>query len=371
MLSFWEKDQFLKYDHIVIGAGIVGLSTAISIKEKNEEARVLVLERGIFPTGASTKNAGFACFGSLSEILADRKTMTDDEVVNLVRLRWEGLKLLRKRLGDANMDYQNHGGYEILQEEELHLLNHLDEINELLFPVFKKPVYFDHSKEIENLGLGKLVRGLVFNPFEAQIHTGKMMKSLISLARRLDIEILTGVEVSDIKEEAEEVLVFTNKPIQFLAGKVAICTNAFSKNLLPELKLDPGRGVVLITKPIEDLKLKGTFHYDEGYYYFRNYQNRILFGGGRNLDLEGEKSTEFQVKDFIVEKLESDLKQFIIPDHSFEIDHIWAGIMAFGPNKQPVVKSYSDRVVLGLRLGGMGVALGSKVGEQLARMMLC
>ena len=67
MLSFWEKDFFIAYDHIVVGSGIVGLSTAIAIKEKQPNSRVLVLERGIFPTGASTKNAGFACFGSLSE----------------------------------------------------------------------------------------------------------------------------------------------------------------------------------------------------------------------------------------------------------------------------------------------------------------
>ena len=29
--------------------------------------------------------------------------------------------------------------------------------------------------------------------------------------------------------------------------------------------------------------LKGAFHYDEGYVYFRNIDNRVLLGGGRNL----------------------------------------------------------------------------------------
>jgi glycine/D-amino acid oxidase-like deaminating enzyme len=63
MLSLWEKQSFLEYDVIVVGAGITGLSTAVSIKEKNPKISVLVVERGILPTGASTKNAGFACFG--------------------------------------------------------------------------------------------------------------------------------------------------------------------------------------------------------------------------------------------------------------------------------------------------------------------
>ena len=37
------------------------------------KSKVLILERGIFPNGASTKNAGFATFGSLSEIISDNK----------------------------------------------------------------------------------------------------------------------------------------------------------------------------------------------------------------------------------------------------------------------------------------------------------
>jgi glycine/D-amino acid oxidase-like deaminating enzyme len=59
--SYWEKKHlFFDYDLIVIGSGIVGLSTAISFKEKNKKAKILILEKGILPNGASLKNAGFA-----------------------------------------------------------------------------------------------------------------------------------------------------------------------------------------------------------------------------------------------------------------------------------------------------------------------
>lgn len=60
MISFWEKRSLVDYNYLVIGGGIVGLSTAISIKEKVPKSSVLVVERGILPSGASTKNAGFA-----------------------------------------------------------------------------------------------------------------------------------------------------------------------------------------------------------------------------------------------------------------------------------------------------------------------
>ncbi|RYZ47414.1 MAG: FAD-binding oxidoreductase, partial [Sphingobacteriales bacterium] len=66
MLSYWEKTSFLHYDHIVIGSGIVGLSTALELRGRFPSSRILVLERGLLPTGASSRNAGFACMGSVT-----------------------------------------------------------------------------------------------------------------------------------------------------------------------------------------------------------------------------------------------------------------------------------------------------------------
>ena len=64
-LSYWEKTSFFDYDVIVIGSGIVGLNAAIHLKKSSPALKISVLESGFLPTGASTKNAGFACFGSI------------------------------------------------------------------------------------------------------------------------------------------------------------------------------------------------------------------------------------------------------------------------------------------------------------------
>ena len=70
--SYWERETWFKdLDLAVIGSGIVGLTTAIYYKQKHPDKKVVVLEKGSLPKGASTKNAGFACFGSVSEILSD------------------------------------------------------------------------------------------------------------------------------------------------------------------------------------------------------------------------------------------------------------------------------------------------------------
>jgi len=65
--SFWEK-YFIAQDTdiTIIGSGIVGLSTAISIRERPPHMALKTFERGSVPYGASTKNAGFSCFSVLS-----------------------------------------------------------------------------------------------------------------------------------------------------------------------------------------------------------------------------------------------------------------------------------------------------------------
>jgi len=62
-LSYWERKNFFEnLDFLIIGAGIVGYSTALHLKKNNANAKILIIERGFLPSGASSKNAGFACF---------------------------------------------------------------------------------------------------------------------------------------------------------------------------------------------------------------------------------------------------------------------------------------------------------------------
>ena len=115
-----------------------------------------------------------------------------------------------------------------------------------------------------------------------------------------------------------------------------------------------------------DLHIKGTFHLDCGYYYFRNIDNRILLGGARNLDFDSEHTTEFSQTERIQNALERLLKDTILADRKFEIDHRWSGIMGVGSQKKPIVKQLSNHVYCGVRMGGMGIAIGSSVGKQVA-----
>ncbi len=372
MLSFWEKENFLHYDLVVLGSGIVGLSTAISFMEKNPGKKILILEKGIFPSGASTKNAGFACYGSAAEIWHDMAQLGLDRALSVVEMRVKGLRKLRKRLGDESTGYEENGGGEIFRKEDVFDPEILPDLNRILFPFFNKNVFELDTKAVQVLGFqAESISSFVWNRVEGQIDTGKMMKSLLSMAREKGIEILTGAEAG-LPEQHHNFweIPLENGPMVFKTERLAICTNAFTPKLFPHWDIKPGRGQVLITKPIENLKFKGIFHFDEGYYYFRNVGNRILFGGGRNLDFEGETTTEMALNPKIQQQLEFYLKTLILPQNTkFEVQDRWAGIMAFGQEKIPIIQNLGNGLVAGVRMNGMGIAMGTEVGEQLAEML--
>ncbi|UOB19297.1 NAD(P)/FAD-dependent oxidoreductase [Abyssalbus ytuae] len=367
-LSYWEIKQWLtKVDFTIVGSGIVGLSCALSLRKKYPKSQILVLEKGVFPQGASTKNAGFACFGSLSELLDDLNSHTEEEIVQLVKKRVAGLILLRKTLGDKEIKYKNYGGYELFMKNDPEFFEACAEnrkrINKLLKPFFGSNV-FKVKKNV--FGFKNILDHYIFNSFEGQIDTGKMMNSLLKKTCKKNIKILNGISVDSYQDNGSSVEIKTNV-FQFKTNKLLIASNGFASTLIDE-DVIPARAQVLITKPIKKLPVKGTFHLEKGFYYFRNTDNRILLGGGRNLDIKGETTTELGQTTLIQNQLEKLLKTVILPDIPFEIEHRWSGIMGVGNTKTPIVKNISENVLCGIRMGGMGVAIGSLIGNDLANL---
>lgn len=374
MISYWEKKSFLHYDVIVIGAGITGLSTALAIKDLAPGYKVAVLERGVLPAGASLRNAGFACIGSLTEMLEDLDVLGEDKLLELVRMRIRGLALLRTRLGDRQIGYRDSGSFELLRESEP-LREKMAMMNRLLFTEVGKIVFSEADDRVKAFGFNPaFVGGMIRNHLEGALDSGKMMKALWETARKRGIEIFTGCGVSQVKETARWVDLDASAPDtglswRFRGTKVAVCTNAFARELLPGVAIRPGRGQILLTAPIAGLPFRGIFHFDKGFYYFRELAGRILLGGGRNLDFRGEATTVPEVTDMIQLDLEEKLRRFIVPGSDVRIERRWAGIMGFGPDRFPVVMAYSPRISLAAGMGGMGIAIGSEVGLRVAEMI--
>ena len=371
MLSFWEKNYLNNSDTLIVGSGFTGLHVALELKKEQPDRKILVIDKGGMPNGASTKNAGFACFGSVTELLDDLQTMKEDEVVALVKKRWQGLQKMQELVSSKEMDLKPFGGFELIEKEQEAALDKVEYINQLIEPIFEKDVFCTRKDLIERFGLSsQKITNLIYNPFEAQLNPVLLLNSLVEQCRSMGIYILNGYEVTSI-EGSGPYTISLEEQIKLDTRQVILCTNAFTSKLTDVGEdLQPGRGQVIITTPIDDLKIKGVFHWEAGYYYFRNYQNRLLIGGGRNLDKEAENTTENGLTSLIQEDLEKRLREVILPNETFKIESSWSGIMAFGKSKMPKVEVDTQNIIVGAGLNGMGVALSAKIGEEVAHLAL-
>jgi gamma-glutamylputrescine oxidase len=367
-LSFWEKESyFTNIDFLIVGAGIVGCSTAIHLRKKHPKAKILVVERGFLPMGASTKNAGFACFGSVTELVDDLNSIPEHEVWQTVEKRWEGLNYLKELIGIEHLDFQQHGSWDLIDKHTnpLPYSEKLEYLNEKLYKISGQTNVYSEDRNVHSKFNFGQVKTSFYNRLEAQIDTGKMMLRFHALLQEQGILHLSGIEIKNIETHTNCNFIESNIG-DFQANNVAICVNGFAKKFLKDEDVLPARAQVLITKPIENLHIQGTFHYQMGYYYFRNVGNRILFGGGRNLDFKGETSEEFHNTELIKNSLSEKLKNIILPQTEFEIDYFWSGIMGVGKTKKPIVNKINDSLAVGVRMGGMGVAIGSLIGKETA-----
>lgn len=368
-LSYWERESFFSsIDVAVIGSGIVGLAAAIHLKKLDPKLHVVVLERGTLPVGASTRNAGFSCFGSMTELLDDLTHASEDQVLGVVEKRWTGLQRLRALVGDENLDFQMLGGYEMFTEEEESVfqqcLERMPDFNEKIGRITGwKEGYKVVDERLGSFGF-QGVKHLILNQPEGQVNTGKMMSALLARAQEAGVRIFNGFALKSVEDSSQGVELHTEFGWSIRVPRALVCVNGFARQLMNMPEVMPARNQVLITQPVPGLNVEGCFHYDRGYFYFRNLDGRILLGGGRNLDLETEYTDQFGPNEGIRRALVYLLENVICPGQNIPIDTWWTGIMGLGPVKKPIIERVSPNVTVAVRLSGMGVAIGTLVGQE-------
>jgi gamma-glutamylputrescine oxidase len=410
LLSVWEKESFFAPADIVIaGSGLVGLWSAYYLKKSAPSLSITILERGIIPTGASTRNAGFACFGSLTELISDTQKMGEDKMLELVEMRCKGLRRIGKTFGDKKIGYERYGGYELIAGptaagnqtgitgqgiagsngvDTNELRSQIDWLNRRLKKIVRQQKTFRlQPGKINTFGFAG-IQHLVENQAEAQLHSGKLCQALLRRVQSMGVTVLNNIEITGFEKVNGHLVLHTalppappaggsdrsgqpppGIPLQLTTSQLLVCTNAFARQLLPQLDVNPARGQVLVTSPIEGLPFKGAFHFQEGFYYFRDLGDRVLLGGARNIAFEEENTAEMTITDTIQEELERFLRETILPGRQYTIENRWSGIMGMGSEKMPILRPINDQVFCAVRMSGMGVALAPVMGEKVAALM--
>ena len=382
-ISAWEQSTyFAPKDVVIIGCGFVGLWTALELINKYPKMQITILERGVIPSGASTRNAGFSCFGSVSELMYDIALMGEANMLETVKMRYDGLQKIQRTFDKKVIDYDQFGGYELFEKNGPYEIKQLDKdiayLNKILAPVLKTPkkngkympIYSNESKKIKQLGF-QAIEALAFSPLEGQLNSAKLVLALQQAVQSKGVHILFNTEVKKFKSHKKGVTIHTNLEAPLETKQLLICTNGFAKQLMPGVDVVPARGQVFITEPIPNLKFKGTYHFDEGFYYFRNVGNRLLLGGARNKDFKNEKTYSLETSPIIQKTLEEFMMKRILPKGSKKpkIELRWSGTMGMGKIKKPIIEEVQPNIFCAVRMSGMGVAIAPIVAERVVKLM--
>jgi glycine/D-amino acid oxidase-like deaminating enzyme len=288
------------------------------------------------------------------------KKDTKENVKKRIVRRYEGLKLLKQTLGEKEIGYEHCGGYEFFRSQKAFrkVAPEIERFNGWMQELIGEDKVYS-AQELEGYPV-------IQNRLEGALHPGKMMQQLVQRVNEAGVEIKWNSAVEQLTREGR--IHITNGPV-LKSAQVLIAANGFVRRLLPDLDITPARGFVLVTNEQDVLPWKGIFHHDQGYIYFRNIGNRLLIGGARNLDKEGEETDSFgtnkKIKDYLVQFT----SEVLHLEDGWNIEQEWSGIMGFTPTKTPVIEQVDDRLFVAAGLSGMGIAIGMEVGQSAAQMI--
>lgn len=376
-LSYWDiRELQKKVDVLIVGGGITGLGAAISIKELCPNASVRVVDKWSVSRLASTRNAGFACFGSLTEIEADIDQIGVSSAMSLVQRRMQGIHRILSLCGESRIDYVQSGGYEVISREHLtegDLIRRIDFINDHIAK-FAPHATFSVVGDANRPNWLSDDYHLVFNPAEGQLNPARYVDYLTYLARQKGVAIIEGVEIVELGNLHTSGHVMTSMGSMH-ASKVLLATNAVSSTLLPDVPIIPARNTILMTEPLPTLDLPGNFHFHQGYIYFRAVDDRLLIGGGRHWDKEAEQTGELDENPYIRMQMLNLMRTFFFANQELpSIEYSWSGIMGITVDKSPIIQELSEGCWICAGHSGMGVALaldaGTQVGTLIAQQLL-
>lgn len=372
--SFWERVPYHNsWDLAIVGAGLAGANLALAVKQRAPSMEVVLFEKGSMDLGASRKNAGFCCYGSPTEVLSDMDNYGKETALDTVEARWRGMQKMRSILSKERFGIEDCGGHELFREKDsLKFVDgELSGLNEELrarlgFTPYRRM----EAEELNAMGFSGFEGGYRIAG-EGMLDPYRLHSCLLEELERSGVTIRFGTSVEDLEERNERAdLHLQDFELPVKSRAVAIACNGFTPRLMDGSGIEPARGQVLLTEPLEGLPFYGTFHLDEGNYYLRNVGERVLLGGGRELDPEGENTDQQGSNPRIREKLKKILSEHLLPGRNFRIEEEWSGIMGFTRDKHPRLEAVGDRTFIMGGFSGMGVALSFWAGDRMAEKIL-
>lgn len=362
-ISYWldeTEKKTIKYDVLIVGAGIAGLSTAYWLEKKDPTLKIAIIEKHSLAFGASGRNAGFVTCGSANHFNKLQKNFGFEKAIEIWKFSEQNRELLKSEIIQdqiRNVDYFSTGAVTVSSSEEDWIQQQKVLVKDMLKAGIDVELLYERDL-LAQYGVKNSLGGIQYK-HDGIIHPIKLLNLLKT--RLKNTTFYFGEEVFKISSTSNSVQIETQKNT-FSGGKLFVCLNGFTGQIMPEFKklIKPQRAQAVVTEPLPAF-VKGPCYLTKHLCYFRQLPTgELLVGGFRNVDLEAENTA----LDEATEKIQSALTDFI---HSYftqasqvKIKYRWSGIMGFSADEQMLVGEHPERpntfVMAGCASHGMGLS---------------
>ena len=349
----------LDVEVLVVGGGIAGVTLAYTLAQQG--ASVGLLEARDLAGAASGRNAGFlmvAAAEPYGETIALWGRPGARAMLEIGRRNHERLARLAREI-DVDCGYRRSGSFRLARTEEE------AEDQRAALPLLQADgfpcVEVPPAQALPGGPHDRFVAAFVTEE-DGELNPVQLLNGVAREAVRLGGRLFTHSPLLGARWQGGLWEARTAGGSARARARV-VATNAYAPELCPTLTplIAPRRGQMLSTAPLPREVAPRPTYAHWGYQYWRQTPDRrLVMGGWRDLDLDGEVGFEEKTTSRIQEGIEAGLRE-LAPEGAV-IEHRWAGIMGFARDGRPLVgwldATHQLAICAGFTGHGMGLAAG-------------
>ena len=390
--SWWYRDELqtgepcppLRGEHrcdvAVVGGGFTGLWTAIALKERDPQRAVTILEASRCGSGASAMNGGKVS-GYWPALRSLASALGDDDALRIARAGTYAQDALRRWCTSPGRDvwWREAGNLRVstspAQDQRIQTM--VDEARRLGVPDTAIPLTVE---QVQARCASPAMRGGVFLPEGANVHPGRLVRSLRKAALELGVAVHEDSPVLSLHKSAPSEL--STREARVVAQDVVMASNV---SLAADPALQPHLCVfssyALMTEPAPQALARQGWHGDEGFsdfrmflHYFRKTPDgRVLMGSGSGpIAMTGNSNDPRLSSDGeSLDRTISGLRRLLPALAEVGVSASWGGALDVSTDRLPFFGTFpGSRVHYGCGYSGHGLNATWIGGQCLASLVL-
>jgi len=351
-------------DIVIIGGGLAGLGTALSLAERGVQS-ISVLEAGEIGHGASGRNAGFVFAGYSLDNLELLRQLGPERAARLHGWTRASVRLIRRRIDGYGLECQANDAGVVLADwfgDDERLKQYCGRMQQQL----GFELQFVDRERLGQYVCSKRYGSGLLEPHSFHFNPYRHVRELARILRERGVDVLEHQPVRAIERSGGQWRVDLDVG-HLRTAQVVLATGGYDRGLCRAVQsaLQPIATYIAVTEPLtgrlSSLLPRPVAVYDSrfAFDYFRPLpDDRLLWGGRISVAARSPKS--------IRRILARDLARVFPSLGSVRFDHAWGGWMSYARHQMPLLGRTESGLWYALAFGGHGMATTTLAGEIMA-----